>query len=163
MKRRLILCVLVIVALIIAVVIYNDYNSNLPLEKLEKSDKGKLTNSFENGGLGVELNIKESHIGSNPKEISYVVENTGVDSVSFGENYSIEILNGNDWYKIPFKDNIAFTLQTVALGHGGKYEHKIYLSMLKYKLSKGKYRAINNFWSSTSKTTVSLASEFDVY
>lgn len=85
--------------------------------------------------------------------ITLKVENKSGSETAFGIEYNAEILQGDTWYKLPFKDVITIPDIAMIVGNGETGELKIDLTLLANKLSPGTYRIIKNV-SGTTLTAV---------
>ena len=74
--------------------------------------------------------------------IQFTISNNSGEMAEFGTEWTLERLDGDTWYTVPFKPNTAWTQPLYMLSDGGTAAHTAYLSMLDHKLKEGTYRIV---------------------
>ena len=74
--------------------------------------------------------------------IQFSITNNSGEMAEFGTEWSMERLEGDVWYSIPFKPNTAWTQPLYMLLDGGTASDTAHLSMLDHKFKDGTYRIV---------------------
>ena len=74
--------------------------------------------------------------------IQFSITNNSGEMAEFGTEWSIERLEGDAWYSVPFKPNTAWTQPLYMLLDGGTASDTAHLSMLDHKFKDGTYRIV---------------------
>lgn len=72
----------------------------------------------------------------------FTIKNNGFAEAVFGTVYSIEIYKNDQWYVVPFQDNIAFNSLAYIVKGQSKVSQNVSLNVLYRPLKKGRYRFI---------------------
>ena len=86
----------------------------------------------------VTLELEWETYAPSVKQVWYVVENTGTETVEFGEDYHLEML-GEDgaWYDVPWRENAAVNTIAYILQPGEKHAGTCSFSQFDYDFSGG--------------------------
>lgn len=74
--------------------------------------------------------------------IQFSITNNSGEMAEFGTEWSIERLEGDAWYSVPFKPNTAWTQPLYMLLDGGTASDTAHLSVLDHKFKDGSYRIV---------------------
>ena len=74
--------------------------------------------------------------------IQFSIINNSGEMAEFGTEWSVERLEGDAWYSVPFKPNTAWTQPLYMLLDGGTASDTAHLSMLDHKFKDGTYRIV---------------------
>ncbi len=74
--------------------------------------------------------------------IQFSIINNSGETAEFGTEWSIERLEGDMWYSVPFKPDTAWTMPLYMLLDGGTAAHTAHLSILDHKFKEGTYRIV---------------------
>ena len=157
--KKLLLFLFIITIGAILVLIYS-FKPNTDSKLNKKSEKGTLTNFFENQYAKISMNTERLSYPLGVDQIDLEIINSGNLEIGFGEYYIIEKNIDNTWYEVPFKDNTAFNDILHVLESQKSDKGKIDLHLLKYSFTKGRYRIIKEFYSDGNK--IELAAEFSI-
>ena len=91
---------------------------------------------------GITLKTQFSVYASDVPFIQFSIENNSGDMAEYGTEWTIERLEDDTWYSIPFKPDTAWTQPLYILGNGGTATDTAYLSVLDHKLKNGTYRIV---------------------
>uniref|UniRef100_UPI0006CF5703 immunoglobulin-like domain-containing protein n=1 Tax=Clostridium sp. NkU-1 TaxID=1095009 RepID=UPI0006CF5703 len=75
-------------------------------------------------------------------KITVCINYSADDPAIFGEDYILEVKDGQKWYPLPVKDNIMFTSMGYGLKKGSSFPWSTDFEILYGKLSAGQYRII---------------------
>lgn len=72
------------------------------------------------------------------------IENRTDERIGYGTDYQIEIFHDGNWYQVPYRDDVFFTLIYKYLGPHRKDRTDVSVSTdaLKFSLQKGRYRIV---------------------
>jgi hypothetical protein len=112
----------------------------------KQSKHNDIPNHFKEDTIQFEMKIEPATFDQKTKEFPLIIKNNG-DSIFYGTPYELEIFNEGKWKKIPFKDNVAFTMIGIILEKGKTDNSKIGLDtdILKYNVHTGYYRIVKEF------------------
>lgn len=74
--------------------------------------------------------------------IQFTIENNSGDMAEYGTPWSLERLEDDLWYTVPFAPDTGWTMPLIMLSDGGTSSDTVHLSMLDHKLKKGVYRIV---------------------
>ena len=74
--------------------------------------------------------------------IQFRIENHSGKIAEFGTTWTLERMEDDVWYTIPFAPDTGFTMPLILLADGGASSGAVHLSMLDHKLKKGSYRIV---------------------
>ena len=74
--------------------------------------------------------------------IQFSIINNSGDVAEYGTEWTLERLDGDIWYTVPFKPNVAWTQPLFMLSDGGTASDTMVLSVLDHKLKDGTYRIV---------------------
>ncbi len=86
-------------------------------------------------------------------KISVRINSSADEPVLFGEDYILEVKDGQKWYSLPVKDDIMFTSIGYGLKKGSSFQWSTDYEILYGKLSSGQYRIIKGFRNELQKGT----------
>ncbi|WP_313580002.1 immunoglobulin-like domain-containing protein [Lacrimispora sp.] len=112
---------------------YKDKNDIVP----KRSESTLVLNDFN----GVTMTV-ESVVDT---KISVLINNSADDPVLFGENYILEVKDGQKWFSLPVNDDIMFTSIAYELEKGSSFPWSTDFEILYSKLPDGHYRIIKGF------------------
>ena len=88
--------------------------------------------------------------------IQFTIENNSGDMAEYGTPWTLERLEDDGWYTIPFAPDTGWTMPLFMLPDGGISSDTVHLSMLDRKLKEGTYRIIKEI------NDIPYAAEFSV-
>ena len=88
------------------------------------------------------------------KELDLVIENKTDDEYVYGYVFELEVEKDEDWYRVPFKDNVAFIEIGIILKPKSNNNENIKLDTCFGELKKGKYRIVKEFYKDEEKKKV---------
>lgn len=93
----------------------------------------------------VSLTCQKCYNVATVDDIEVIIENGLEETIYFGEDYSIEKLegNGNSWHSLPLE--IAYNSIGFCLANGARQKMEIPLLKKQYKYKSGSYRIIKEF------------------
>lgn len=95
----------------------------------------------DNTGNRIQMSISPNTFStSSIGEAKLIISNSSQDLITFGERYSIEYLNGQDWTETSALNNIAFTDMGYRMKPGNSEEYSIHLQPKPFDYKPGKYR-----------------------
>ncbi|MFP3344619.1 immunoglobulin-like domain-containing protein, partial [Halomonas sp. SIMBA_159] len=94
-----------------------------------------LPDTFSEGENGLSLRSDQEAYKLPLEELAVIIANTGSNSITLGEQRMLEKLQEGVWYKVPYRDEFAFTDIGLGLGAEEKLEQKIPLEYLDYRLT----------------------------
>ncbi|WP_349947952.1 immunoglobulin-like domain-containing protein [Lacrimispora sp. BS-2] len=112
---------------------YKDNNNIIP----KRSESTLVLNNFN----GVTMTV-ESVVDT---KIAVCINYSADDPAIFGEDYILEVKNGQKWYPLPVKNDIMFTSIGYGLKKGNSFPWSTDFEILYGKLSAGQYRIIKGF------------------
>lgn len=112
---------------------YKDNNDINPI----RSESTIVLNDYS----GVTMTVK--HVADT--KIAVNINNSADESVTFGEDYILEVKEGNKWYSLPVNDDIMFTSIGYALKKGSDFQWSTDYEILYGILPAGQYRIIKGF------------------
>src|SRR5690625_2654995 len=120
-------------------------NNNTPSESTDErldvpSEYGKLTNEVKEQRAHALIFVEEKMYTLPVTEVTVILENKGNESVEYGNPYYIDKLQDGNWFEVPHKEMIAFTMEAYELHSGESFKQEIALDDLKYTLTEGTYR-----------------------
>lgn len=118
---------------------------------LEKSDI--VVNSEK-----VNAKIKENTIKKGTQSITLILENKTDKEIAYGKEFSLEKEQDGQWYKVPFKEEVAFIEIAMLLKPYESSEEEINLSYFK-NLQPGKYRVVKTIYLDDDKINVGATFE----
>lgn len=121
-----------------------------------------LPDTFREGGNGLSLRSDQEAYKLPLEELAVIIANTGSNSITLGEQRMLEKLQEGVWYKVPYRDEFAFTDIGLGLGAEEKLEQKIPLEYLDYRLTPGTYRIVKTFYINEGAEEIVLAAEFEI-
>ncbi len=80
--------------------------------------------------------------GSDAPWVSYTVTNHTSEEQVYGVDYTVEVLQGEKWYQVPFPENTAWNAIGVVLKPDDTNAHEFKFSELDYQIADGQYRLI---------------------
>ena len=95
----------------------------------------------DNGG-GITLQTQFPVYAPDVPFIQFSITNNSGDMAEYGTEWTLERLNGDTWYTVPFKPNVAWTQPLYMLSDGGTASDTMMLSVLDHKLKNGTYRIV---------------------
>lgn len=147
MKRFLLLCVcsLLLCACHFSANIFNGEPSSLTGQTVI------TTQTLDNAGTSAEIVLKTQYpvYGDDCVEISLYIENFSSENVEYGAEWILEKRSSDEWRKMKFIDDLAWTQPLYTLMPGGVDISNCSLEIFKYKLTDGEYRIVkelNGVW-----------------
>ncbi|WP_142283057.1 immunoglobulin-like domain-containing protein [Gottfriedia solisilvae] len=112
----------------------------------KQSKHNDIPDHFKDKTIQFEMKIEPASFDKRTKHIPLVIRNNG-DSILYGTPYELEVFQEDKWRKIPFQDNIAFTMIGIILDKGKTDNSEIGLDTdnLKYNVHPGYYRIVKEF------------------
>lgn len=89
--------------------------------------------------IKLSLNQDTYNIGDN---MVYTIKNNGSEEAVFGTVYHIEMYIRDQWYTVPFKEDIAFNSLAYTVKGQSEMSQSIWLDALYRPLKQGRYRLI---------------------
>jgi hypothetical protein len=91
---------------------------------------------------GITLKTQFSVYAPDVPFVQFTIENNSGETAEYGSEWTLERLEDNHWYRVPFKPNVGWTQPLMMLGDGGIASDTIHLSVLDHKLKNGFYRIV---------------------
>ncbi|MEG0748489.1 MAG: hypothetical protein RR408_00400 [Carnobacterium sp.] len=107
-----------------------------PLEKTPLDDKQI------NQLAGVSMSAEQEAYPVGTDQITVLLKNKSVEDYYYGKAFSLEKEVDDQWFVVPFEEDIAFIEIAILLGSGEETTESIDLSLFKGKLAAGKYRVL---------------------
>ena len=90
----------------------------------------------------VKMSTQFSSYRSDFEKIQVTLENQSGGELEFGSAYSLEMLDGEKWRTVPFKENAGFNSLLTFIGDGGTYSFTVSRNMFDHGFAEGRYRVI---------------------
>ncbi len=90
----------------------------------------------------VKMSTQFSAYRSDFEKIQVTLENKSGDTLELGSDYSLEMLVGETWRTVPFKENAGFDALLRFIDDGGTYSFAVSKNMFDHEFSVGSYRVI---------------------
>ncbi|MBE5975335.1 immunoglobulin-like domain-containing protein [Lacrimispora xylanisolvens] len=132
-KKMVILAVSV--SLFLLLICINIFNNND--EAFHRSESKVILNDLSDITMTVE-SITDT-------KITVCINSSSDVSVIFGEDYIIEVKDGQKWYSLPVNDDIMFTSMGYELKRGSSFQWSVDSKILYGRLAPGEYRIIKGF------------------
>ncbi len=88
--------------------------------------------------------IKVETISSSEKSVTFTMENTTNDDYTYGEDYFLEVKEGNDWYILENSEKMVFNAIAYHLNSNEKVEETVNFNYHYKNLGKGVYRIVKS-------------------
>lgn len=144
--RRTLLCILIFLFSLSACdrdqKIYDDQT----FISFKQSKHNDLPDYFKEETIEFEMKVEPATFNKKTKEIPLIIRNYG-DSILYGNPYELEMFKDGKWTKIPFKDNVAFTMIARILDKDKTDQGEIGLdtNTLSVNVQPGYYRIVKEF------------------
>lgn len=109
-------------------------------------EKSPVEETNLNKTVGVSFKTERASYLLGTKSIRVTLTNLTDTRMTSGEEYSIEIYKSQEWYVVPFRKTVSFTLVLWLLNQDIPFKQTLKLTDLNYHLSKGKYRVVKGVW-----------------
>ena len=123
------------VSLFLLLICINNFNNKD--EAFHRSESNVILNDFSDITMTVE-SITDT-------KIAVCINSSSDVSVIFGEDYIIEVKDGQKWYSLPVNDDIMFTSMGYELKRGSSFQWSVDYKILYGRLAPGEYRIIKGF------------------
>ncbi len=123
------------VSLFLLLICINIFNNRD--EAFHRSESNVILNDFSDITMTVE-SITDT-------KITVCINSSSDVSVTFGEDYIIEVKDGQKWYSLPVNDDIMFTSMGYELKRGSSFQWSVDFKILYGRLAPGEYRIIKGF------------------
>lgn len=137
MKKKIFIFAFIVTSFLILIyrdsINHKDNNDIIP----RGSDSTLILNDFS----GVTMTV-ESVVDT---EITVRIDYSADDLAIFGEDYILEVKDGQRWYSLPVKDDIMLTSIGYGLEKGSSFPWSTDFEILYGKLPAGQYRIIKGF------------------
>jgi hypothetical protein len=132
---------------------------NIQHQSLQKSNHAEIASCAYMENVNIEMQLEHPFYEVKADKVTLQIKNRG-EPLLLGARYDIEIFKDGSWYKLPFKDDIDFSMIAIKLDRDKTYKSTISLKALKYASIPGKYRVIKSF--NTGGKEITLASSFEL-
>ncbi len=119
------------------------------VRKLEKSTFGRLGVATTEQDERIELSL-EKKTYKKVNKIILTIKNTGEREVTSDNSYQLEYLNGDDWFFIPVRKDIDFTMTGNILKPNTSSEIVIDFNNHTFNMKDGKYRIVKKIGKSSA-------------
>lgn len=105
---------------------------------------------------GVAMVTKEESYPVRPEGVEVIITNNSDQEYFYGVQFSVERLEGEEWFVVPFEDEVAWIEIALILEPGGRNEETLSFELLQQPLEEGTYRIVKTIENNP------LAAEFTV-
>lgn len=121
-----------------------------------------LPDTFTSGETEVSMQSDKKTYTLPVDEVILIISNSGSSDVGFGEHRTLEKLQEDTWYEVPYREQFAFTDIGLGLEAGENLEQEMPLEFLDYDLTAGTYRIVKTFYIHERVEEIALAAEFEI-
>lgn len=90
------------------------------------------------------------------------ITNSGSNAIGFGEYRTLEKIQEDTWYVVPYREQFSFGDIGLGLEPGDNTEQEMPLEYLNYELSPGTYRIVKTFRIDEDINEIVLATQFEI-
>lgn len=135
-KKVFILAFIASFSLLIIFMVNSNYNDSND-KTFQRSESTLVLDDFS----GVTMTIESV----TDAQITVCINSDSDDSVVFGEDYVLEVKDGQKWHSLPVKEDIMFNSIGYGIKKGSKFQWSADFGILYGKLAPGQYRIIKGF------------------
>ncbi len=117
---------------------------------LERSEYGEIANRQVTMETQFPIYARDAEV------IQVLLSNHTGEVLEFGSAWSLEVLKGDAWMKLPFRRDLAWHDLLYSVADGGSFSFKVHTASLADKLTKGRYRVVKEIGSGV------CAAEFEI-
>ncbi|MBQ4574866.1 MAG: hypothetical protein IJA85_06660 [Clostridia bacterium] len=117
---------------------------------LERSEYGEIAAG------DVTMETQFAVYGRDTEVIQVILRNNSGEVLEFGSAWSMEVLKGDAWMKLPFIANLGWNDLLYSVADGGSFSFKVHTASLADRLTDGRYRVVKKLGDSI------CAAEFEV-
>lgn len=137
MKKRVFIFASIVSLLLILIyrdnINYKDSNDIIP----QRTESTLVLDDFSDVAMTIESIVDT--------KITVCINTSADEPVLFGEDYILEVKDGQKWYSLPVKDDIMFNSIGYGLKKGSSFQWSTDYEILYGKLPTGQYRIIKGF------------------
>lgn len=137
MKKRVFIFASIVSLLLILIyrdnINYKDSNDIIP----QRTESTLVLDDFSDVAMTIESIVDT--------KITVCINPSADEPVLFGEDYILEVKDGQKWYSLPVKDDIMFNSIGYGLKKGSSFQWSTDYEILYGKLPTGQYRIIKGF------------------
>lgn len=138
----------------------SDQQKKRDLEIISEYDQ--LPDTYKNGETEFSIHSNKERYVLPVDSIGVVITNTGSNAIGFGEYRTLEKIQEDTWYPVPYREQVSFGDIGLGLEPGGNTEQEMPLEYLNYELSPGTYRIVKTFRVNEDINEVALATQFEI-
>ncbi|MDN7240672.1 hypothetical protein QWY14_02670 [Planococcus sp. N028] len=124
------------------------------------SEYDHLPNSYSDGKTEFSIHTDKEKYVLPITNMVVIISNSGSGSIEFGEYRTLEKLQADTWYAVPYREQFAFTDIGLGLKPSDTTEQEMPLEYLNYKLTPGTYRIVKTFHTDEVLNEIVLAAQF---
>lgn len=126
---------------------------NAPTVELELSE---YSDADFAKAVGVEFATEYDVIDKEMDRIFYMIRNHTGEALEFGEEYVLEVKQGEKWYRIPFPENAGFDAILYRVEDGNVFGDCILFDWMDYDFADGEYRIVKQIGEHLLKAEFSM-------
>ena len=126
------------------------------------SEYDQLPDTYKNGEKEFSIHSDKEIYLLPVTSMSLVVTNSGSNAIGFGEYRTLEKIQEDTWYAVPYREQFSFGDIGLGLEPGENTEQEMPLDYLNYDLSPGTYRIVKTFRVDEEFNEIILATQFEI-
>ncbi|OPJ56253.1 immunoglobulin-like domain-containing protein [Alkalithermobacter paradoxus] len=149
---------------VIGLSLQNSPKDNLMDQKIAIQGESDIYQSKDLAQISREINIdliNDIKYDKSTGILSFTIDNNTGSDLFFGVGFHIEKYENGNWKKTNLTDDLAFIEIALIAQQGQKLENSIDLSMIKEKITSGKYRVVRSYGSDTQRIISYIEFEAD--